>query len=84
MDSPGDTVIKNLPANAGDTGFIHGPSTKIPPAAGQLNLCAITGESVHHNKRSHRRQQRPHVPELRPNTAKKVNITRKNIANIKN
>ena len=25
MDSPGDTVVKNPPANAGDTGLIPGP-----------------------------------------------------------
>ena len=29
-DFPGGPVVKNLPANAGDTGSIPGPETHIP------------------------------------------------------
>ena len=35
LDVPGGTVVKNLPANAGDTGF-YPWSGKIPHAMGQL------------------------------------------------
>ena len=38
-------MVKNLPANAGDTGSILG-SGKIPHAEGQLSLCAATAEPV--------------------------------------
>ena len=41
-DFPGGTVVKNLPANAGDTGSI--PGGKIPHAPEQLSLCATTTE----------------------------------------
>ena len=41
---PGGSVIKNLPANAGDTGLI--PIWKIPHAVEQLSLCATTTEPV--------------------------------------
>ena len=37
-------VVKNLPANAGDTGWISGSGTKMPPATGQLSLCATATE----------------------------------------
>ena len=40
---PGGTVVKNLPANAGDTG-LSPVSRKIPHAAEQLSLCATTAE----------------------------------------
>ena len=30
-DSPGGTVVKNLPANAGDTGLIPGPGRSHMP-----------------------------------------------------
>ena len=33
-DLPGNPVVKNLPANAGDTGSILSAGTKIPPACG--------------------------------------------------
>ena len=42
-DFPGGTVVKNPPANAGDTGSIPW-SGKIPHAAEQLSLCATTTE----------------------------------------
>ena len=35
-------MVKNLPANAGDTGSIPGLGTKITRAVGQLSLCATT------------------------------------------
>ena len=42
---PGGSVVKNPPANAGDTGSILGVG-KIPHAEGQLSLCATTTEPV--------------------------------------
>ena len=39
---PGGPVVKNLPSSAGDVGSIPGRGTKIPHAAGQLSLRAIT------------------------------------------
>ena len=40
----GGPVVKNQPANAGDTGLI--PAGKIPHGAGQLSLWAATVEDV--------------------------------------
>ena len=39
-DFPNDPVIKNLPANAGDTGLIPCPRTKSPHISRQLSLTA--------------------------------------------
>ena len=36
-DFPGGPVVKNLPSNAGDAGWIPGWGTKIPHARGQLS-----------------------------------------------
>ena len=44
-DFPGDTVVKNLPANAGNTSYDPW-SGKIPHTAEQLSLCATTTEPV--------------------------------------
>ena len=38
-------VVKNPPANAGDTGLIPGLGTKIPYALRQLSLCTTTTEA---------------------------------------
>ena len=46
-DFPGGPGVKNPPCNAGDAGSIPGPGTKIPQAAGQLNLSTTTTEPVH-------------------------------------
>ena len=43
-DFPGGPVVKNLPYNAGDAGFIPGQGTKIPHVAGQLSPHATTTE----------------------------------------
>ena len=40
---PGGAVVKNLPANAGDTGSSPGAG-RIPHAAEQLSPCATTTE----------------------------------------
>ena len=42
---PGDSVVKNLPANVGDTSSIPGPG-KIAQAVLQLSLCAMAVEPV--------------------------------------
>ena len=36
MGFPGGPLVKNLPSNAGDVGWIPGWGTKIPLATGQL------------------------------------------------
>ena len=46
-------MVKNPPSNAGDTGSIPGRGTKIPHAAGQLNLRATTAELEHLKERAH-------------------------------
>ena len=56
-------MVKNLSCSAGDMVLIAGGGTKIPHAAEQLSLRAITGESVHQNERSH-------MPQFKPHTAK--------------
>ena len=42
-------MVKNLPCNAGDLGWIPGWGTKIPHAAECLKACATTTETVGHN-----------------------------------
>ena len=42
-DFPGGTVVKDLPANAGDMGSSPSPG-KIPRATEQLSPCATTTE----------------------------------------
>ena len=41
----GDPVVKNLPANAGDSGLIPGLGTKILHVTGQVNLRSPTTEA---------------------------------------
>ena len=43
-DFLGSSVVKNLPSNTRDMGWIPGWETKIPPAQGQLSLQAKTTE----------------------------------------
>ena len=43
-DFPGGTLVKNLPANAGNTGSSPRPR-KIPHAAEQLSPCATATEA---------------------------------------
>ena len=45
QDFEGGPVVKNLPANAGDTGLISGLGTTITRAAGRLSLCARPTEA---------------------------------------
>ena len=46
-DFPDGPVVKNLPANLGDMGFIPGLGTKISHSAGQLSLGTTTTEPTH-------------------------------------
>ena len=61
-------MVKNLTANAGDTGWIPGSGTKIPHAAGQLSPCARDTEPM--RLRAHALQQEKppqceaHTPQL--------------------
>ena len=41
---PGGPVVESLPSNAGDTGLILGPGTKILYATGQLSLSTTATE----------------------------------------
>ena len=52
LDFPGGAVVKNPPANAGDTGSSPG---LIPHAAEQLSLCTTTTEAC--KPRAHAPQQ---------------------------
>ena len=84
QDFPGGPVVKNPPSNAGDVSSIPGQGTKIPHAEGQLSPHATTREPVCRNYRAHvlwslhattrekpvRRNERAHVPQLRPDAAK--------------
>ena len=47
-DFPGGAVVKNPPANAGDTGSIPGPGRSHMPVE-QLSPCATTTEPASHN-----------------------------------
>ena len=69
-DFSGGSVVRNMPANTGDTGPIPGRGTKIPHAVKQLGLSATRRESVGLNKRSCKMQQRSWVLQLRPDTTK--------------
>ena len=62
-DIPGGPVVKNPPANAGDTGLTSGPGRA--QEAGQLNLCATATEPMHLesmlcNKRSYCNEKPTH------------------------
>ena len=48
-DFPGGPVVKNVPANAGDTGSILDVGIKIPLEVEQLSPCAVTTESSGHD-----------------------------------
>ena len=52
-DFPGGPVVKNPPSNAGDTGLIPGPGTKIPHVVGQLSPRTATTESACCNYKAH-------------------------------
>ena len=69
-DFPGGPVVKNLPCNAGNTNSIPGQGTKISHPGEQLSPRITTKESDRCNERSRMTQQRTHVPQLRPETAK--------------
>ena len=43
-DFPGGPVVKNLPANAGDTGSVPDPQSQSSHAREHLGLCATTTE----------------------------------------
>ena len=49
-DFPGHPVVKNLPSNAGDVGWIPGWGTEIPSAAGQLSLHTATRQPAHRSE----------------------------------
>ncbi|ONK24708.1 hypothetical protein BLX87_03810 [Bacillus sp. VT-16-64] len=75
-------MVKNLPVNAGVTGWIPGRGTKIPQASEQLSPLMLTTEGlvpwIPHNTTSlsapakdpARGQQRSCVPQLRLHAAK--------------
>ena len=71
LDFPGGAVVKNLPANAGDTGSSPGPGRSHMPwcnwacAPQLLSLSATTTEPAHlelvlHSKRSHCNEKPTH------------------------
>ena len=79
-------MVKNPPSNAGDVGSIPGWGTKIPHAVRQLSPWATATELAHLNERSLRTttrekpvccNERSRVPQLRPDTAKKIKTINK-------
>ena len=72
-DFPGGPVVKNLPANAGDTGSSPGLGTKIPHAVGQLSLRATTTEA--HEPRAHALHKRSHHNEKPVHLYQRVVLT---------
>ena len=84
-DSPGGSVVKNLPCNAGDVGSIFGQCTKIlraverPPTADTTEPVSTGAHApqllkpVCHKERSYIMQRRSHVPQLKPRAAKSTN-----------
>ena len=66
-DFPGNSVVKNLPANAGDMSLIPGPGRFHMPQSywahvpQLLNLCAL--EPTLHNKKGHRNEKPAHCNE---------------------
>ena len=63
-------MVKNSPCKAGDEGSSPAQGTKSPHAEGQPSSHTTTAEPAHHNERGRRTEQRSHVPQLRPDTAK--------------
>ena len=83
-DFPGGPVVGCLPCNAGDMVSWSGNwdpkcSRATRPACHKLSLYATTRESVHHNERSHMMQTRSWVLQLRPDTAKEINLKKSNM-----
>ena len=67
-------MVKNPPSNAGDAGSILGQGTKIPHATGQLSPHATTREKPgRHNEEPTHRNERSHMPQLRPDADKLIN-----------
>ena len=64
-------MVKNSPANAGDTDSSPGQGTKIPHAMGQLSPCATTAEL---NERAHV----PQTTELTPSGARAPQLEKEN------
>lgn len=69
--SCGPEVKNPALVNAGDMSPILGWRTKSPPAAEQLSWSAATTEPRATTRESIHCNERPHVPQLRPNEAKK-------------
>jgi len=90
-DFPGGSVVKNPPCSAEDMGLIPGQRTKISYAAEKLSLHIATTEAqalwshasqlltpCSTTRESHMTRWRSHMPQLRPDTAKSINIKRHN------
>ena len=74
---PAGPVVKNLPTNAGDMGWIHSWTRKIQHAVEQLSTCAITTEPgvleprlCSKRSSSNPQLEKASVQQLRPSTAK--------------
>ena len=71
-------LVKNLPANAGDMGWIHSWTGKIQHAVKQLSTCALTTEPgvleprlCSKRSSSNPQLEKASVQQLRPSAAKK-------------
>ena len=79
-------MVKNPPANAGDTGLLPGPETKIPHAGGQLSSCGTTTEGLAPYSLCTQQEKLPqweaHTPQLEKSpsaTTKNPSATRKTV-----
>ena len=79
-DFSGGLVVKNLPANVGDTGLIPDPGTRNTPAVGQLSPCATAAEPTCPKssprllqlEKACSQQRRVQLLQQRPSTAKYI------------
>ena len=69
-DLPGGPVVKNPPANAGDTGLIPGPGRSHMPRSTEVRAPQLLKpahlEPLLCNKRSHRKEKPTHCSEEQP------------------
>ena len=68
---PWGPVVKNPPSNAGEADLILGWGTKIPHAREQLNPLTTTADPASSGAFAPQ-QRRSHLPQLRPDAAKKI------------
>ena len=69
-------MVKNLSADAGDTGLMPGPGTNIPYASGQKSLFTTTTESTHSRAHVPQQEKPVHTARESPHMATKTRKSR--------